>query len=79
MQDLPRGIMSWINATAVSAPRGELAKLTVVRWFCDEDAIVRELALEERIDAKIDKDIVALGRMKTMQAVAATAKSQKAN
>jgi len=30
---------------------------------------MKELALEERIDAKIDKDIVALGRMKTMQAM----------
>jgi hypothetical protein len=29
----------------------------------------RELDLEERIDAKIDKDIVALGRMKTMKAM----------
>src|SRR5262245_9155715 len=33
------------------------------------DVIMKELALEERIDAKIDKDIVALGRMKTMLAM----------
>jgi hypothetical protein len=37
--------------------------------FCDEKAVVAELALQERIDAKIDKDIVSLGRMKTMQAM----------
>jgi hypothetical protein len=49
--------------------RGELARVAVVTWFCHEDAITAELALEERIDAKIDKDIVALGRMKTMQAM----------
>jgi hypothetical protein len=29
----------------------------------------KNLALEERIDAKIDKDIVSLGRMKTMQSM----------
>jgi hypothetical protein len=37
--------------------------------FCDAAFIEAELALDERLDAKIDKDIVALGRMKTMQAM----------
>jgi hypothetical protein len=36
---------------------------------CDATAIAGELALEERIDAKIDKDIMSLGRMKTMQSM----------
>jgi len=33
------------------------------------ESLEAELAREERIDAKIDKDIVALERMKTMQAM----------
>jgi hypothetical protein len=37
--------------------------------LCDPQAIEAELALEERLDAKIDRDIVALGRMKTMQSM----------
>jgi hypothetical protein len=37
--------------------------------FYDEKEIVPELALQERIDAKIDKDIVSLGRIKTMQSM----------
>jgi hypothetical protein len=37
--------------------------------FYDEKEIAPELALQERIDAKIDKDIVSLGRMKTMQSM----------
>lgn len=37
--------------------------------ICDPRSILDELTLEERLDAKIDKDIVALGRMKTMQAM----------
>jgi hypothetical protein len=39
----------------------------VVRWFCGHKIILDELAVEERLDAKIDKDLAALGRMKTMQ------------
>jgi hypothetical protein len=37
--------------------------------FYDEQAVAAELALEERIDAKIDRDILALTRMKTMQSM----------
>ena len=35
----------------------------------DEDLSERELAFEERLDAKIDKDIKQLGQMKTMKAI----------
>ena len=41
----------------------------VVDQFCDDKVIAAELDLEERIDAKIDKDILSLGRTKTMQAM----------
>ena len=47
--------------------RGDQAEFIVQALFSDEKAIARDLALEERIDAKIDKDILSLGRMKTMQ------------
>ena len=47
--------------------RGKLTKELVVKRFCDERVIAEELALEGRIDAKIDRDLIALGRMKTMQ------------
>jgi hypothetical protein len=49
--------------------RGKFTKEKVVDRFTDESEIAKELALEERIDAKIDKDIVSLGRMKTMQSM----------
>ena len=35
----------------------------------DEDLSERELAFEERLDAKIDRDIKQLGQMKTMKAI----------
>jgi hypothetical protein len=47
----------------------ELTKEHVINHFTDPDVIAKELALEERIDAKIDRDIVALGRLKTMQSM----------
>jgi hypothetical protein len=47
--------------------RGKGTKKYVEKWFCDEKVILEHLAIEERLDAKIDKDITALGRMKTMQ------------
>jgi hypothetical protein len=62
------GVVAEVREQLISQ-RGELANGAVVNSFCDEDAITAELALEERIDAKIDKDIVALGRMKTMQSM----------
>jgi hypothetical protein len=45
----------------------EVIAEAVVRWFCGHKIILDELAVEERLDAKIDKDLAALGRMKTMQ------------
>ena len=48
---------------------GNKTKEYVVDQFCDDKVIAAELALEERIDAKIDRDIVSLGKMKTMQAM----------
>jgi len=47
--------------------RGKGTREYVEKWFCDEKVILEHLAIEERLDAKIDKDITALGRMKTMQ------------
>jgi hypothetical protein len=47
--------------------RSEIPKVGEV--FYDPAFIEKALAFEERIDAKIDKDIVSLGRMKTMQAM----------
>src|SRR5262249_55488679 len=47
----------------------KITKEQVIYQFTDPDVIAKELALEERIDAKIDRDIVALGRMKTMQSM----------
>jgi hypothetical protein len=47
--------------------RGAQTKKLVVHKFCDERVIAAELELEERIDAKIEKDIVALGKIKTMK------------
>src|SRR5262249_61830471 len=47
----------------------ELTKEHVINHFTDPDVIAKELALEERIDAKILRDIVALGKMKTMQSM----------
>jgi hypothetical protein len=47
--------------------RGKFTKEVAVNHFCYASVIAGELALEERIDAKIDRDIAALGRMKTMQ------------
>src|SRR5262245_23199499 len=47
----------------------ELTKERVINHFTDADVIAKELALEERIDAKIDRDIAALGRLKTMQSM----------
>jgi len=35
--------------------------------LCDPSVILAELEVEERLDAKMDKDIMAIGRMKTMQ------------
>ena len=49
--------------------QGKFTKEQVVDRFSDPDVIAKELDLEERIDAKIDKDIVSLGRMKTMQSM----------
>jgi hypothetical protein len=49
--------------------KGKMTNERVVNQFCDQKVIAGDLALEERIDAKIDKDIVALGKMKTMQAM----------
>jgi hypothetical protein len=48
---------------------GKASEQVITDPLCSHDAIARDLALEERIDAKIDKDIVALGRMKTMQSM----------
>jgi len=62
------GVVAEVREGLISQ-RGGLANAAVVRSFCDEDAITAELALEERIDAKIAKDVVALGRMKTMQSM----------
>ena len=49
--------------------RKKMTKEYVVDQFCDDKVIAAELDLEERIDAKIDKDILSLGRTKTMQAM----------
>ena len=37
--------------------------------LADEPLAERELAFEERLDAKIDRDIKQLGQMKTMRAI----------
>jgi hypothetical protein len=47
----------------------ELTEQHIVNRFSDADVIAKELAVEERIDAKIHRDIVALGRLKTMQSM----------
>lgn len=44
--------------------------------YCEPQAIEADLALEERLDAKIDRDVVALGRMKTMQSMGLGRRSQ---
>jgi hypothetical protein len=51
------------------AERGQNTKELIVNRFCDEKVIAEQLALEERLDAKIDRDIVSLGKIKTMQAM----------
>jgi hypothetical protein len=51
------------------AEQGQNTKELIVNRFCDEKVIAEQLALEERLDAKIDRALVALGRMKTMQAM----------
>ena len=48
---------------------GKYTRENVIDYFSDPDVITKELVLEERIDAKIDKDIVALGRIKTMKSM----------
>jgi len=48
---------------------GKYTRENVIDYFSDPDVITKELAFEERIDAKIDKDIVALGRIKTMKSM----------
>lgn len=37
--------------------------------FCDPSTVVSDLEIEERLDAKIHRDLIALGQMKTMQAM----------
>jgi hypothetical protein len=61
------GVADELREALINQP-GELAQTAVETLFCVE-SLDAELAREERIDAKIDKDIVALGRMKTMQAM----------
>ena len=66
-----KAINVWVTwlIDKLTTEMGKITKERVVNRFCDEKVIAEQLALEERIDAKIDKDIVALGRMKTMQAM----------
>ncbi len=50
-------------------PRGGELSRAVLDEFSDPKVIAEELDIEERLDAKIDKDIAGLGRLKTMQAM----------
>ena len=47
----------------------EIATNAIEETLSDELFAARELAFEERLDAKIDKDIKQLAQMKTMQAM----------
>lgn len=67
---------SWI--AAITETIGDLwEQLVDIRFtspkvgkeFCDPAVVAAELAFEERLDAKIDKAVVSLGRMKTMQQI----------
>jgi hypothetical protein len=66
----------WLSAVAdkISDELDELVihrskSLTIEEDSSQEEFAERELALEERVDAKIDKDIMALGRIKTMKGI----------